>query len=132
MAARVLTLNLLILYSHRATAARATFIEGGCFLAFNTSHVLMDVTSVITVIAALARHAADISSVNIDNEVIPDFKTSAELRPHFGPTPSDLGRVAEDALLRAQTATFRAGEWLGNGPDLGVASSQMFSKGSGI
>lgn len=76
----------------RTTAARATFVDGGCFLAFNTSHALMDGTSVINVMAALAKHAADICIAANDDEVLPDANTGPEpgLTPRFGPTPSDL------------------------------------------
>ena len=74
----------------RTTAVRATFIKGGCFLAFNTSHALMDGTSVITVMTALAGHAADISRTATDDEVLLDAQPSSESTPRFGPTPSDL------------------------------------------
>ncbi|KDN71106.1 hypothetical protein CSUB01_11658 [Colletotrichum sublineola] len=76
--------------ARRTTAARATFIDGGCFLAFNTSHALMDGTSVINVMAAFAKHAADICVAAHDDEALPDANPDAKLTPRFCPTPSDL------------------------------------------
>lgn len=54
----------------RTTAMRATFIKGECFLAFSTSHTLMDGTSVVNVMgefAALARRISCQSGLDVQN-----------------------------------------------------------------
>lgn len=76
--------------ARRTTAVRATFIDGGCFLAFNTSHALMDGTSVITVMASLAGHAADISRTVTNGGVLLDAAPNSGSRSRLGPTTADL------------------------------------------
>lgn len=59
-----------------STSMRATFVPGGCFLAFNTSHILMDGTSILHFVRVMAAHATAISQ-NSPGQASCRFSTTA-------------------------------------------------------